>query len=237
MAGSSGPVAFGSSPHSVSTQGTHAAVEVAARRSWLLRAITLEYFSLAWMVAEGGVGVLAGAAARSLSLEVFGLDSLIELISAGVVLWRMRLEITQGTSNAAEERVEVAERRAAHVVAVCLLVLAAYILVGIVQHVITPEVPRPGVWGFAVAIAAIIAMPLLWRAKGEAGRALESESLREDGVGNLACGWMGVILLLGLIADRLGWRWADPAASLALGVFVAREGWEAWGRARGLGGE
>jgi divalent metal cation (Fe/Co/Zn/Cd) transporter len=204
-----------------------------SRASWLRRATLLEYFSLAWMTAEGGVGFLAGVFGHSLSLEVFGLDSLIEIISAGVVLWRLRLETGYGTSGAREERVEEAERRAALVVAICLLGLAAYILAGVAWSVLIPRTPHPGVWGFAVAVSSVVAMPLLWRAKNSAAVALGSESLREDGLGNLACAWMAVILLLGLIAGRMGARWADPAASVALGVFVAREGLEAWEGARG----
>lgn len=204
-----------------------------SRASWLRRATLLEYVSLVWMAAEGGVGFLAGVFAHSLSLEVFGLDSLIEIISAGVVLWRLRLEVGYGASGAGEGRVEAAERRAALIVTGCLLGLAAYILAGVAQSVLVPRTPHPGVWGFAVAVSSLVAMPVLWKAKNRAADALDSEALREDGLGNLACGWMAMILLLGFIAGRLGARWADPVASLALGVFVAREGLEAWGHARG----
>lgn len=203
------------------------------RLPWLRTAIALEYFSIVWMTAEGVVSFLAGLAARSLSLEVFGLDSLIEIISAGVVLWRMRLETAHGASPDAGGRVEAAERRAAYVVAACLLALAVYILIGVTQGLLSRAVPAPGLWGFVVAISAIIVMPWLWKRKQRVGEALHSPSLEEDGVGNLTCGWMAFILLLGLAAARLGWWWADPTASLALGVFVAREGWEAWGHARG----
>jgi divalent metal cation (Fe/Co/Zn/Cd) transporter len=186
------------------------------------------------MTAEGAVSFLAGLAAHTLSLEVFGLDSLIEIISAGMVHWRMRLELRQGASPDSGGRVEAAERRAAYVVAACLLALAVYILTGVIQGLLSREVPAPGLWGFVAAITAIIVMPWLWKRKQRVGEALHSRSIEEDGVGNLTCGWMAFFLLLGLAAARLGWWWADPAASLALGVFVAREGWEAWGRARGL---
>jgi divalent metal cation (Fe/Co/Zn/Cd) transporter len=208
--------------------------DVAARRPWLRRAIALEYFSVAWMVGEGTAGVLSGVAAQSLALEVFALDSLIEVISALVVLWRMRLELRMGASREGGARTKTADRRAAFVVAACLLALAAYILAGVVDRVRTRAVPSPSIVGFIVAIAAIVVMPGLWRSKQRTGERLHSEALQEDGVGNLVCSWMAVILLLGLVAARVGWWWADPAASLALGVFVAREGWEAWHHARGV---
>lgn len=210
--------------------------EIMERRRWLQRALGLERFSLAWMTAEGIVGVAAGASSRSLSLEVFGLDSLIEIISAWAVLSRLRTEVEESSLPAGLARVEAAERRAARVVAACLLGLALYIVGGVIWSVRVRELPHPGVLGFAVAISAIMVMPPLWRAKQKTGQALDSAALREDGVGNLACGGMAVILLAGLVALRGGWWWADPLASLALGLFVAREGWEAWQHAKGGGG-
>jgi divalent metal cation (Fe/Co/Zn/Cd) transporter len=203
--------------------------EATARPSWVRRAIALEYFSLAWMLAEGAASVWAGVAAHSLSLEIFGLDSLIELISAGVVLWWLRVERAAPSS----ERAEHAERRAAYVVAGCLLALALYIVLGVIQSLATRVVPRPGPLGFVVSISAIIVMPVLWRQKRFLGEALGSGALEEDGVGNLACGWMALILLAGLLLERQGVWWADPLASMALGFFIAREGLEAWGCARG----
>ena len=210
--------------------------ETVQRRRWLGRALGLERFSLAWMTAEGVVGVAAGASSRSLSLEVFGLDSLIEIISAWAVLSRLRTEMEERSLPAGLARVEAAERRAARVVAACLLGLALYIVAGVTWSVRVRELPHPGVFGFAVAISAIVVMPPLWRAKQKIGRALGSAALREDGVGNLACAGMAVILLTGLVALRGGWWWADPLASLALGLLVAREGWEAWQHAREGGG-
>ena len=81
-------------------------------------------------------------------------------------------------------------------------------------------------------LASIIVMPLLWRRKRFLGKLLHSEALEEDGVGNLACGWMAFILLVSLLLQRQGLWWADPAASAILGIFIAREGLEAWERAR-----
>ncbi len=84
-----------------------------------------------------------------------------------------------------------------------------------------------------MSVAAIIVMPLLWRQKRRLGEALKSEALEEDGVGNLACRWMASILLVSLLLQRQGSWWADPLASMVLGFFIAREGLEAWERARG----
>jgi divalent metal cation (Fe/Co/Zn/Cd) transporter len=197
------------------------------RSVWIRAAVRLEYFSLAWMTAEGVAGVVSGAASGSLSLEVFGLDSLAEIVAAGVVLWRLLSELRSGAAPD-RWRVEATERRATAVIGVCLLALAAYVIAGVTQRVLSRRVSIPGVTGVVVAIAAIVVMPWLWRRKRRLGAMLDSAALEEDGFGNLACAWMALILLFGLLAAWNGWWWADPAASLVLGMFVAREGWEAW---------
>src|SRR5207302_9975300 len=119
------------------------------------KAIALEYFSLVWMLAEGAAAVWAGIAAHSLSLEVFGLDSLIEIISAGVVLWWLRVEMAAPSSTRGEE----AERRAAYVVAGCLLALALYIVAGGFQSLATSAGPRPWPLAFVALLAAVTVVP------------------------------------------------------------------------------
>ncbi|HKV46101.1 MAG TPA: 2-amino-4-hydroxy-6-hydroxymethyldihydropteridine diphosphokinase [bacterium] len=207
------------------------AAAAAGSRAPLRRAILLEWVSMAWMLAEGGVAVAAGVAARSLSLEVFGLDSLIELIAGAVVLWRLLVE-ARSASDWDVRRVAAAERLSARIVAGCLLVLAAYIFLGAVERIRGAAGVAPGLWGFGVSLAALLGMPWLSSAKRRVARVLGSEALREDAMGNLACGLMAGVVLVGLVAQRGGLRWADPAAALLLGAFVLREGWEALGRTR-----
>jgi len=205
-------------------------IDLADRRGWVRRAVWLEVTSILWMTAEGGVSVAVGASSGSVSLTAFGLDSLIEILSASVVLWRLLVEQAAGGGAGASELVEAAERQAARFVAFSLGALALYILAGAARALVVHATPRPGVWGFAVACAAVAAMPALWSLKARAAREVGSEALREDGVGNLVCGAMALVLLGGLFAQRWGLWWADPAAALAIGGLVAREGWEAWER-------
>jgi len=70
------------------------AVRTEATRSDLVRrAFRLEWLTAAWMLIEAAVAIGSGIAAHSLSLIAFGADSLIELASAGVLLWRLHVEI------------------------------------------------------------------------------------------------------------------------------------------------
>jgi hypothetical protein len=48
----------------------------------------LSWLSVGWITVEAGVAIVAALIAGSVALPGFGLDSLIELISASIVIWR-----------------------------------------------------------------------------------------------------------------------------------------------------
>ena len=85
-------------------------------------ALRLTSLSLVWMTVEGAASLALGWASRSLLLEGFGLDSVLELFSAAVLLWRLRVE---AGGRADEARMEAVERRAARLVGYTLYILAA----------------------------------------------------------------------------------------------------------------
>jgi hypothetical protein len=57
------------------------------------RAFWLEYAAMTWMVAEAAIAITAGVITASIALVGFGLDSVVELFSAGIVIWQLRGEI------------------------------------------------------------------------------------------------------------------------------------------------
>ena len=87
-------------------------------------AFRIEYLTIAWMVIEGVVAIGAGIEAHSLTLTAFGIDSVIELVSAGVLVWRLAVELRHGQTFA-----ETAERNAARIGGALLLALAGYVIV------------------------------------------------------------------------------------------------------------
>src|SRR2546423_13197571 len=95
------------------------------RQRDLKLALRLTYITLAWMTIEGAASLLLGWASRSLLLEAFGIDSVVELFSGGVLLWRLRVE---ATGFATGEHAEEVERRAARYVGFSLYALVVYVL-------------------------------------------------------------------------------------------------------------
>src|SRR5450756_2354718 len=80
------------------------------RTAMIDQAFWLEYATLAWMTVEAAVAIASGIAANSLTLVAFGIDSVIELASAGVLVWRLTVELRYGQMFA-----ENAERRASRI--------------------------------------------------------------------------------------------------------------------------
>jgi divalent metal cation (Fe/Co/Zn/Cd) transporter len=194
-------------------------------RPLLIRAaFRLEWFTLGWMVVEAAVALASGVSARSISLIAFGVDSLIELASACVLIWRLNVELRQGRSVA-----ERAERTASRIGGALLFALAAYIVVAAGWRLWTrqgADFSWPGLW---VSLAAIPIMWFLSRRKLQIAEALGSRALRTDTVESITCGWLSFVVLIGLLAQlALGAWWVDTATSLVIVWLVVKEGREAW---------
>jgi len=181
----------------------------------------LEYFTIAWNVAEGVVAIVAGALAGSISLVGFGVDSLIEVTSGAALLWRMRVD------DDAELREKI-ERRSLKIVGVCFVALSLYIAYEAAMSLWQRAAPEHSVAGIVLAILSLIAMPLLSRAKRKVAAELNSAAMRADAKQTEFCTYLSAILLAGLLLNLvLGWWWADPVAALVMAPIIANEGREA----------
>jgi divalent metal cation (Fe/Co/Zn/Cd) transporter len=195
-----------------------------SRLSLLKRAFWLEVFTVAWNVVEGIVAIAAGAAAGSVALVGFGVDSFIETASGVVVGWRFHREI-QAKS---DEPVEALEQRSSKIAGALLLALAIYILVDAGRRLLGfgPEAEESPV-GIVLTVLSLIIMPLLAWGKLNTAAALGSKALRADAYETIACSWLSLTTLLGLILNvAFGWSWADPVAACILVPLIVREGLE-----------
>jgi divalent metal cation (Fe/Co/Zn/Cd) transporter len=181
------------------------------------------------MIIEGGCAISVGFATHSVSLQGFGIDSIVELIAGGILLWRLLVEQRGGSL----ERIEQAERYASWITAISLFVLAVYIVGDSALTFITKTRPEASWWGVGLAIAAAIIMPLLWYSKLRIARRIGSAALKADAACSLTCAYISLTLLAGLLLNRFfGWWWADPLVALGLVYFLVQEGREALHQAR-----
>jgi divalent metal cation (Fe/Co/Zn/Cd) transporter len=187
-------------------------------------AFRLEWLTIGWMTVEAVVAIAAGVAAGSLVLIAFGLDSVIELASAGVLMWRLSVELRHG-----QKFSERAERIASRDGGALLFTLAAYVTVAAVWQLWTGTGEEFSWPGFIVALIAIPAMRYLARRKIAIAEKIGSRALRADAMEAVTCGWLSFVVIVSLAAQWLvGAWWIDGAGSLAIVYFLIKEGREAW---------
>lgn len=194
------------------------------RRHLISSAILLQWLTIVWMVAEASIAIFSAIQAHSVSLLGFGLDSVVELISAAVVARRLYVEVRDG-----EEFDESVERRAALVAGALLFVLAAYVLIASILSFIHRSGEDFTLLGFLLTLVAFPVMIALGRRKRHLGAMLDSRALKADGAEAIACSYLSLTVLIGLAAQYVfGWWWIDAVASLGVIYFLIKEGREAF---------
>ncbi len=115
-------------------------LEFSTRPQLIKRGRYLEYFTIVYNSLEGLIAVVAGLIAGSIALVGFGFDSLIEVTSGAVLLWRLNADIDE----ARRERVEAISLR---IVGVCFVVLAIYVSYDSIKSLIKREAPEESLIG------------------------------------------------------------------------------------------
>ena len=180
----------------------------------------LSWLSLAWMTVEGAVAILAGAAASSIALIGFGLDSAIEGFASVIIIWRFTGR--RVFSHAAEERAQ-------RLVAVQFFLLAPYVAVESIRALAAGEHADRTLVGMALAISSVVLMPLLGIAKQRLADEIGSAATKGEGRQNMLCAYLAAALLVGLLGNALaGAWWLDPIVGLLIAAVAVREGLEAW---------
>lgn len=184
------------------------------------RALFLSYVTVGYNVLEAVVSLFFGAQADSPALVGFGLDSVIESLSGGIMIWRFTSRSVD--DSAAHEKREL---RAITLVGSSFFLLGGLTLYNSASSLIIAQYPSESLVGIIVAVASLIVMPVLFFLKRSVGRKLESHSLQADARQTLACWALSLALLIGLAAHSLfGAWWADPLAGLIIGLYLIWEG-------------
>lgn len=186
---------------------------VLQKRIRLIVAVTITY-----NVIEAVIAIAAGSIASSTALIGFGLDSIVEVLSAAAVAWQF-----------AAPDPEKRERVALRVIALSFFGLAAYVSVDAVLALTGVREPDHSPVGIVLAAVSLAVMPFLSLLERRTGRELGSASAVADSKQTLICSYLSAAVLVGLVLNlAFGWTWADPVAGLVIVVFAVREGLEAW---------
>jgi len=205
-----------------------------AREAGVRAGVRVEIITVVWMVFEAVIAIGAGVLSHSVLLVAFGLDSVIEIVSGGALLWRLTTE----AHHRSMERVERAEIRAAWITGSSLALLCVYIVSTSVVSLASGSRAEGSPVGIGISVAALCIMPwLVWRKRALADN-IDSAALRGDAACSLTCAYMAGALLVGVALNTLsGLWWADSVVALMLLVWIVPEAREAFEGARaGRGG-
>lgn len=191
----------------------------AARTSVLRRRIRwIVTATIAYNVVEAVIAIAAGTTASSAALIGFGLDSVVEVLSAAAVAWQF-----------AGSNPDKREKTALRLIAWSFFALAAYVSVDAGLSLFGVRQPEHSTVGTVLAAVSVLVMPFLSLAERRTGRELGSATAVADSKQTLICSYLSAALLIGLLLNTvLGWAWADSVAALVIVVFAVREGLEAW---------
>ena len=146
---------------------------------------------------------------------------MIEVASGLSLVWRLRSD-----DNLIHR--ERTERISLRIVGICFVALSMYVAVDAITSLWKAETPKESIPGILLAVASLIVMPLLARAKRRVAAHIASAALSADAKQTELCTYLSAILLAGLLLNAvLGWWWADPVAALIMSPLIAREGVQA----------
>lgn len=195
------------------------------RAAWLLSLFTIVY-----NIAEGVVSIWFGYDDETLALFGFGVDSIIEVISAiGVAHMVVRLR------RHGSERRDAFEHTALRVTGVSFYALTATLVATSVLSVVTGHRPETTVSGLVVSLISIAFMWALIRAKVRVGTALSSAPIIADANCSKVCLRMSVVLLVSsALYAAFAIPLVDALGALGLAWYAFHEGRECFDKARGL---
>ncbi|WP_313821644.1 cation transporter [Citricoccus sp.] len=174
--------------------------------------------TITYNVIEAAIALAAGTVASSSALIGFGLDSIVEVLSAAAVAWQFA-----GPDPHRREKV------ALRLIAFSFFGLAVFVTVDSVRALLGAAEPEHSTVGIMLAAASLAIMPFLSWFERRTGRELGSASAVADSQQTLICTYLSAVLLVGLVLNStLGWSWADPVAALVIAAVAVKEGLEAW---------
>lgn len=199
------------------------------REKYLKKAEKVQGYNFVYDLLEVVVSLTAGFTAGSAALIGWGLDSVVEVISAATLWWRLKGEL-KGIS---EERVKKREKATLYVIAGSFLLVSLFIVYDAVTKFIHKEISDWSTLGVTILLVSLVVNPILIRYKYRYGKRLNSKELIADSKDTFVCLYQSIAVLSGLLAVHyLGWWWADPLAALLIVPYALKESREAFKNAR-----
>lgn len=200
----------------------------------LVRGRRVEVVSFIYNLIEVGVSLSAGFLTGSAALISWGVDSVVESISAGTIIWRLRGE----ERGMGEKEIRRRKRVALRVLAASFAFAAAFIVYEAIPKLVAQRMPDFNWWGIGILVVSLVVNPFVAWGKRRYGKKLDSPVLKYDAIDTMICQYQTLVALAGVgLSEWMGWWWADPVAALLIVPYVAWEGFEAARDVRGGRGQ
>src|SRR5690625_3637748 len=195
------------------------------RENNLKGARKVQVYNVIYDTIEVVISLTAGFTAGSTALVGWGLDSVVEVISASTLWWRLHGEL----EGIGEERVKRREKITLYVIASSFLIISIFITYDSVSKFVNQETAEWRTLGVIILIVSLVVYVVLIQANYNDGKRLDSKELIADANETIVCQYQTVAVLGGLLAIRwLDWWWADPVAALLIVPYALKEGWAAF---------
>lgn len=199
------------------------------RGKYLKKAKKVQGYNIIYDAIEVIVSLTAGFTAGSTALIGWGLDSVVEVISAGTLWWRLKGELR----DISDERVKKREKITLYVIASSFLLVSIFITYDAVSSFMSKETPDWSTLGIIILLVSLVINPFFIWYKYKYGRKLDSNELIADSKDTFVCLYQTFAVLGGLLAVRfLDWWWADPVAALLIVPYALKESREAFKNGR-----
>jgi divalent metal cation (Fe/Co/Zn/Cd) transporter len=190
-------------------------------RSLKNKALLLVWIGEIWNVLEATIALWAALIAGSVALFAFGVDSLIEIFSGAVLIWRF---------SKGKEDESSTERKALKMIGATFFLLSGIILFQSTATFLGYfSRPQESVAGILITISSAIIMTILFVFKSGIAKKLNSKALKAEAYQSLICDLQDLIVIVGLGFNILfGWWWADPLMAMVLIPILIKEGFESF---------
>ncbi|GAB3338006.1 cation transporter [Marivirga atlantica] len=199
------------------------------RYKYLKKARKVQVYNIIYDIIEVIVSLIAGFTSGSAALIGWGLDSVIEVVSASTLWWRLHGEI----KDIEEQQVRKREKITFFVIAASFLLVSSFITYDSISKLIAQKTPSWSTTGVIILVISLVVNPILIWYKYRYGKKLDSKELIADSKDTFVCLYQTIAVLSGLLAVRyLDWWWADPVAAFLIVPYALKEGWEAFQNGR-----
>ncbi|KAG9293272.1 hypothetical protein G9A89_010643 [Geosiphon pyriformis] len=163
---------------------------------------------------------------ESVALATFGVNSLVEIASSIIILWRFLTEPSMENSEDHIEATLVKERKATLAIGIFFIFLALGTFAASITSLVQHTHPDPSVSGVIISSISLLIMLLLFIVKRVLAKKLDSSAMASEASCSLACLKITIVLFLGSLIYRLSSKtwWIDASAALILGCMFAMEG-------------